>query len=82
MSLLRPTIDSGRLLRLFDERLPAEFAHYLVFPLRSRNHAGLAAFRDWVLDEAQRYAQSDDCPQASAVPPTPPRRQPRRVRSA
>ncbi len=59
MSLLRPTIDSGRLMRLFDEQLPAEFAHYLVFPQRSQNHSGLAAFRDWVVAEAQRYASEE-----------------------
>jgi LysR family glycine cleavage system transcriptional activator len=57
MSLLQPTIDAGRLLRLFEEQLPAEFAHYLVFPQRSQNHAGLAAFRDWVVAEARRYSE-------------------------
>lgn len=62
MSLLRPTIDSGRLLRLFDEHLPAEFAHYLVYPPRSQNHAGLTIFRDWVLAEAGRYAASEAAP--------------------
>jgi LysR family glycine cleavage system transcriptional activator len=59
MSLLQPTIDAGRLLRLFEERLPAEFAHYLVFPPRSQNHAGLAAFHAWVLDEARGYAGAE-----------------------
>ncbi|HEY2344840.1 MAG TPA: LysR substrate-binding domain-containing protein [Xanthomonadaceae bacterium] len=67
MSLLRPTIDAGRLLRLFDERLPAEFAHYLVHPSRSAGHAGLALFRDWVVDEAQRYVEAEN----AAIAPKP-----------
>ncbi|HTA63960.1 MAG TPA: LysR substrate-binding domain-containing protein [Xanthomonadaceae bacterium] len=62
MSLLQPTIDAGRLLRLFDEQLPAEFAHYLVYPPRSSGHAGLAAFSAWVVDEAQRYVASEKTP--------------------
>jgi LysR family glycine cleavage system transcriptional activator len=64
MSLLRPTVDAGRLLRLFDEQLPAEFAHYLVYPARSQSHAGLAAFRDWVVDEATRYVAAESAPVA------------------
>jgi LysR family glycine cleavage system transcriptional activator len=69
MSLLQPTIDAGRLLRLFDEQLPAEFAHYLVYPPRSQNHAGLAAFREWVVGEAGRYADAKRAPVADVVPP-------------
>jgi LysR family glycine cleavage system transcriptional activator len=67
MSLLQPTIDTGRLLRLFDERLPAEFAHYLVYPPRSQNHAGLATFREWVLCEARDYVQAQTSATASAT---------------
>ena len=59
MTLARPLIDAGRLLTLFDERLKAGFAHYLVYPPRSRNHAGLAVFRDWLLREAQVYADAE-----------------------
>ena len=59
MTLARPLIDAGRLVVLFDERLKAEFAHYLVFPPRSRNHAGLAAFRDWLLGEARTYVDAE-----------------------
>jgi LysR family glycine cleavage system transcriptional activator len=66
MSLLQPTIDAGRLLRLFEEQLPAEFAHYLVYPPRTQNHAGLAAFREWVVGEAKRYAEAERTP-----PPAP-----------
>jgi LysR family glycine cleavage system transcriptional activator len=55
-TLMRPLVDAGLLVPLFKERLNAEFAHYLVYPPRSQNHAGLAAFREWLLQEAQAYA--------------------------
>ena len=58
MTLARPLIEAGRLVQLFDERFKAEFAHYLVYPPRSRDHAGLAVFRDWLLEEAQDYETS------------------------
>lgn len=53
MTLARPLVEAGRLVPLFEERLKAEFAHYLVYPARSEGHAGLAAFRAWLLQEAQ-----------------------------
>lgn len=67
MTLARPLVDSGRLVRLFDESLPSEFGHYLVYPPRSRCHAGLAAFRAWLLEQANAYA--DVTSPASAVAP-------------
>lgn len=66
MTLARPLIDAGRLLALFDARLKADYAHYLVYPPRSNNHAGLVAFRQWLLQEARLYAEAD------ALPPVPP----------
>jgi LysR family glycine cleavage system transcriptional activator len=59
MSLIRPMVEAGRLLPLFDERLKAEFAHYLVYPPRSEQHAGLQALRDWLLEEARDYIRHD-----------------------
>ena len=59
MSLIRPMVEAGRLLPLFDERLKAEFAHYLVYPPRSEQHAGLQALRDWLLQEARDYTRHD-----------------------
>lgn len=58
VTLARPLIEAGRLVELFDERLKTEFAHYLVYPPRSRDHRGMALFRDWLLDEAGRYEAS------------------------
>ncbi len=59
VALARPLIEAGHLVELFDERLKTEFAHYLVYPSRSRDHRGLALFRDWMLEEAAQYAASD-----------------------
>jgi LysR family transcriptional regulator, glycine cleavage system transcriptional activator len=56
VTLTRPMIDSGLLTCLFDERLKADYAHFLVFPPRSASHAGLALFRAWLLQEAREYA--------------------------
>jgi LysR family glycine cleavage system transcriptional activator len=52
LTLARPMVEAGRLLLPFPQRLKAEFAHYLVYPARSAAHAGLQAFRAWLLAEA------------------------------
>ena len=79
LTLMRPMVEAGRLVTLFEERLKAEFAHYLVFPERSERHRGLHAFRDWLLVEAQAYAESDECIRARAeVAAAAPRRGSRR----
>ncbi|MFL6592785.1 MAG: LysR substrate-binding domain-containing protein [Luteimonas sp.] len=52
LTLARPMVEAGRLLLPFPQRLKAEFAHYLVYPARSSGHAGLQAFRAWLLEEA------------------------------
>lgn len=49
-------IDSGQLVVLSDKRLPSDYAHYLVYPQRSADHAGLLAFRDWVHAQARAIA--------------------------
>lgn len=59
MSLVRPMLEAGRLLPLFEDRLQAEYAHYLVYPARSEQHAGLQALRDWLLVEAREYTRHD-----------------------
>jgi len=78
MTLARPLIDAGRLLALFDARLKADHAHDLVYPPRSQNHAGLAAFREWLLQEARLYADADAAPPLPPGPAAP--RRPRRPR--
>ncbi|MBF6023221.1 LysR substrate-binding domain-containing protein [Lysobacter niastensis] len=59
VTLARPLIDAGRLIPLFEERLKAEYAHYLVYPPRSQHHRGLAVFREWLLEEAQAYQAAE-----------------------
>lgn len=66
LTLTRPTVEAGRLVTVFEERLKSEFAHYLVFPERSERHRGLQAFREWLLQEAQAYIASAECTQAAA----------------
>ncbi|AWV05837.1 LysR substrate-binding domain-containing protein [Marilutibacter maris] len=51
----RLLIESGHLVRLSNERLRTNYAHYLVYPQRSADHAGLQAFRGWLLEEARNY---------------------------
>jgi LysR family transcriptional regulator, glycine cleavage system transcriptional activator len=53
MTRARPLIDSGLLCRILPEQLRTDYAHYLVYPPRSRQHAGVRAFRDWLLAEAR-----------------------------
>jgi LysR family glycine cleavage system transcriptional activator len=68
MTLTRPLVDAGLLVPLFDARLKAEYAHYLVYPPRAQSHRGLAHFRDWLLAEAQAY---------ESQPPPAPKKTPR-----
>ena len=46
-------IASGRLVRPFDVDVPAEFAYYLACPEESAGRTDVAAFREWILEEAQ-----------------------------
>ena len=46
-------IASGRLVRPFDVDVPAEFAYYLVYPEESADRPAVAAFREWILEEAR-----------------------------
>ena len=55
MVTARPLIHAGRLVVLVPERLRSEWSYFLVYPPRSARHAGVAAFREWVLEEAAAY---------------------------
>lgn len=65
-ALMRPLIESGRLVVLFPERMKARYAHYLVYPDRSRGHAGFEAFRTWLLDEAAAFRDREE---SATTPP-------------
>ncbi len=73
LTMARPLIEAGRLQPLFPQRLKSDYAHYLVLPPRSREHAGLAAFREWLLDEARAYAIELDA--STAPKPARPKKQ-------
>ena len=60
MTMARPLVEAGHLRVLFPQRLKSDYAHYLVWPARSRGHAGLQAFRAWLLQEAADYVASDE----------------------
>jgi len=57
-TLMRPLVESGRLVVLFPERMKARYAHYLVYPERSTRHKGFQAFRDWLHAEADAFQAS------------------------
>jgi len=59
-TMVRPLIESGHLVTLFPERMRARYAHYLVYPQRSREHASFRTFREWLLDEAATFRASTD----------------------
>ncbi|MBL8808263.1 MAG: transcriptional regulator GcvA [Rhodospirillales bacterium] len=46
-------LAAGRLVRPFDISAPSGYAHYLVCPARSLAIPKVAAFRDWLLEEAK-----------------------------
>ncbi|MBB1060021.1 LysR substrate-binding domain-containing protein [Marilutibacter spongiae] len=56
----RLLIESGQLVRLSNERMRTHYAHYLVYPQRSADHAGLLAFREWLHVQALEYGQRLD----------------------
>jgi LysR family glycine cleavage system transcriptional activator len=71
LTMTRPLIDAGLLVMLSPHRLKSDYAHYLVHPPRSNDHAGLIAFREWLLVQARAYATELA---ADAPKPTPIRR--------
>jgi LysR family glycine cleavage system transcriptional activator len=65
LSLARPLLEAGLLVELGPQRLKSEYAHYLVYPARSEEHAGLQAFREWVVALARDYVANADAPSAA-----------------
>jgi LysR family glycine cleavage system transcriptional activator len=45
-------LAAGRLVRLFDYTLPTDFAFYVVVPEGTAQRPKIAAFRNWLLEEA------------------------------
>lgn len=51
----RLLIRSGQLVPLSQGRLKIDWGHYLVYPQRSVDHAGLESFRTWLHEQARAY---------------------------
>ena len=56
MTRARLLVESGLLVPLTEVSLRTDYAHYLVYPPRSAEHAGLQAFRAWLHAQARAYA--------------------------
>lgn len=57
--LAKPLIDNGSLVVLTQERMPAGYSHYLVYPQRSAQHPPLLAFRAWLHPEIRKYVSAE-----------------------
>lgn len=55
-ALAADDIAAGRLVKPFDIAIPTEYAYYVVSPKATSHHPKVAAFREWLLEEA---AQGD-----------------------
>lgn len=67
VTMARALIESGRLTALFPERMKARYAHYLVYPDRSRDHSGFMAFKHWLMDEAAAFRGDEEAAQPRVV---------------
>jgi len=67
-TLMRPLVESGRLVVLFPERMKARYAHYLVYPERSASHRGFQAFREWLHAEAAAFRDGAGGGRAAPAP--------------
>jgi LysR family glycine cleavage system transcriptional activator len=54
ITMVRPLLETGLLVQPWKKTLPADYAHYFVWPARSRSHAGVLAFRAWLFAEVAR----------------------------
>lgn len=58
-SMVANDLSAGRLVRPFDLglKMAPEYAYFLVYPTETAADPRVAAFRDWILDEAARTSQ-------------------------
>lgn len=52
-SMVEGDLEAGRLVKPFDLSVPVEFAFYVVYPKAGLQQAKVAAFRDWLFEEAK-----------------------------
>jgi len=60
MARTRLLIRNGQLVPLSQGRLKIDWGHYLVYPSRSVDHAGLESFRTWLHEQAREYVEQMD----------------------
>jgi LysR family transcriptional regulator, glycine cleavage system transcriptional activator len=53
-SVARSDMLAGKLVRLSEHSLRVAYCHYAVYPIASESNPALLAFRDWLIEEAQR----------------------------
>lgn len=53
LTMIRPLVESGRLVQLWRKTLEAEFSHWFVFPARRAPSPAVEKFRSWLLIKAQ-----------------------------
>lgn len=68
MVMARPLIEAGLLKVLGDRYQQIPEAYFLVYPEHARDHAGLRIFREWLLCEAEKYAQTMSLTAGTDVP--------------
>jgi LysR family transcriptional regulator, glycine cleavage system transcriptional activator len=56
-SFAAPDLDSGRLVRPFNQSARTKFSHYVVYPIRSEGQDKIARFKEWILGEASKASQ-------------------------
>lgn len=78
MTRARPLVENRLLVTLTGQWLRTDYAHFLVYPPRSAAHAGLQAFRAWLLEQAQGYTALES---RSPPPQMAPRKPARRKRA-
>ena len=54
ITMARPLIEAGKLVRVTKKSLQADYAHWFVWPARTAAHRGVVAFRDWLRSEVAR----------------------------
>jgi LysR family glycine cleavage system transcriptional activator len=55
LSFTRSDLLAGKLVRLSEHSLRVSYCHYAVYPLSSESNPALIAFRDWLIEEAERH---------------------------
>jgi LysR family glycine cleavage system transcriptional activator len=59
-SLAHDALARGQLVRPFDITLPGDYAYYFVCPADTADRPRVKAFRDWLIEEAERDRHEDE----------------------